>query len=496
MESPVTEPNNGAFRHRVLSSLAWKYMETFGTTLASFIISIVVARLLGPKVIGTVALLTVFINWSTIFIQSGFNMALIQRSDINQQDFSSVFYINSALSLALYGILFLSAPLVSRYYQIPELTAYLRILALQLLPGGLVSIQTAIIARRFQFKQAFLRSIITVVISGTIGIYMAYAGFGAWALVVQSVVSVYISCIVFAIAIPWKPSLTFSWARVKGLLSFGGRILLSSMLDSFYQEMYSLAIGKRFQAAALGYYNKGKQFPTQLVIAIDSAIQSVMLPAYASKQEDKAAVKAMLRKTISTSSFIVFPLLAGMAATADPLVRILLSDQWIGAVPFLQIYCIVLLVHPLTIANGQAINALGRSDVTLRVNLWKKAVGFAILFLSLLGNIYTVAWGMVLSSAIFLVFNISPNKKLIDYGVLEQIKDVLPYLALSGAMFCIVYLWNLVALGPVPKILIQVVTGVLVYVGLSKLFRMESLNVVIDILKHYLSRRKKHGNEN
>ena len=495
MEDATTNPS-GAFRHRVLSSLAWKYMETFGSTLASFVISIVVARLLGPKVIGTVALLTVFINWSTIFIQSGFNMALIQRTDIGQQDFSSVFFINSALSIVLYGMLFLGAPLVANYYQIPELRGLLRVLALQLLPGGLVSIQSAIIARRFQFKQAFFRTIITVVISGTIGIYMAYAGYGAWALVIQSVASVYIGCVVFAIAIPWKPSLTFSWARVKGLLGFGGKILISSLLDSFYQEMYSLAIGKRYQAAALGYYNKGKQFPTQIVIAIDSSIQSVMLPAYASKQNDKPAVKAMLRRTISTSSFIVFPILAGLAATADPLIRLLLSEQWIGAVPFLQIYCIVLLTHPLTIANGQAINALGRSDVTLRVNLWKKGVGFAILFLSLLGDIYTVAWGMALSSAIFLVFNISPNKKLIDYGILEQIKDILPYLVISGVMFCIVSLWNLVALAPAVKMLLQIVTGLVVYIGISKLLHMESLNVVIDILKHYWSRRKKRGSSN
>jgi O-antigen/teichoic acid export membrane protein len=495
MESSHKEPAGEAFRHRVLSSLAWKYMETFGITLVSFVISIVVARLLGPKVIGTVALLTVFINWSTIFIQSGFNMALIQRSDINQQDFSSVFYINSAISLLLYGMLFLGAPLVAKYYQIPELTGLLRVLALQLLPGGLVSIQSAIIARKFQFREAFFRSIITVILSGSIGVYLAYAGFGAWALVIQSVASVYIGCIVFAIASPWKPSFVFSWGRVKGLLSFGGRILISSMLDSVYQEMYSLAIGKRFQAAALGYYNKGKQFPTQIVIAIDSSIQSVMLPAYSSKQDDKAAVKSMLRRTISTSSFIVFPILAGMAATADPLVRILLSEQWIGSVPFLQMYCIVLLSHPLTIANGQAINALGRSDVTLKINLWKKGVGFAILFASLLGNIYTVAWGMVISSAFFLVFNISPNKKLIDYGVLEQIKDILPYLALSGGMFCIVYLWNFVALSPALKLILQVITGIAVYLGSAKLFQMESLYVVIDIAKHYLSKRKQHGNK-
>lgn len=495
MESTKKEHTGDAFRHRILSSLAWKYMETFGITLVSFVISIVVARLLGPEIIGVVALLTVFINWSSIFIQSGFNLALIQRSDINQEDYSSVFYINTAISVALYLVLFFAAPLISSIYKNEQLTGLLRVLALQLLPGGLISIQNAIIARRFQFKQAFFRSIITVVLSGVIGIYMAYTGYGAWALVAQSLSSVYVSCIVFAIAIPWKPSWTFSWSRVKGLLGFGGRILISSMLDTFYTEMYSLAIGKRFQEAALGFYNKGKQFPSQLVMAIDSSIQSVMLPAYSSKQDDRTAVKGMLRRTISTSSFIVFPILAGMAATAEPMIRLMLSDKWLESVPFLQIYCIVQLTHPLTIANVQAINALGRSDVTLRANLWKKAVGFSILFLSLLGNIYVVAWGMVLSSGIFLIFNVAPNKKLINYGVLEQIKDVLPYLLLSALMFCIVYLWNFVALSPALKLLVQVVTGVVTYAGMAKLFKMESLNVVIEIVKHFLSRRKQHANE-
>ena len=493
MESNATAPSGGEFRHRILSSLAWKYLETFGITIVSFIISIVVARMLGPEVIGTVALLSVFIGWSTIFIQSGFSMALIQRSDINQQDLSSVFYITSVISVVFYLLLYFGAPLVSSIYQIKELTWLLRILALQLLPGGLISIQNAIIARRFQFKMAFFRSIITVVLSGTLGIYMAYAGYGAWALVVQSVASVFIGAIVFAIAIPWKPSLAFSWTRVKGLLSFGGRILISSFLDSFYYEMYSLAIGKRFQTVALGYYNKGRQFPTQAVIAIDSSIQSVMLPAYSSKQDDLPAVKAMLRRTISTSSFLIFPILAGMAATADPLIRILLSDHWLESVPFLQIYCLVLLSHPLTIANGQAVNALGRSDVTLRINLWKKAIGFTILFVSLLWNIYAVAWGMVISSAIFLAFNAMPNKKLLDYGIWEQIKDCLPNLVLSGVMFGVVSLWNLVSLSSVPKLLMQTLTGICTYVGLAKLFRVESFDVALDIAKHYLKRRKKNG---
>ena len=466
-------------RRSIFSALIWKLLERGGTQGVQFIVQIVLARLLLPDDYGLLAIVVIFITFAGVLVQSGLNTALIQKKEADALDFSSVFYLSLVFAALLYGVLFLTAPLIASFYEAPQLVPVLRVLALTLFVGALNSIQNAWVSRHMLFKKLFFSSFGAIIVSGTIGIVLAKAGLGIWALVAQQLAG---QCMVAAIlwfTVRWRPQRLFALARVKTLFSYGWKLMTSSLIDTLYQDLRGLIIGKIYTPAMLGFYNRGQQFPRLIVTNINGSIQSVLLPALSSHQDNRDRVRAMTRRAIASSSFILFPIMAGMAVVAEPAVRFLLTDKWLDAVPFLQIYCAVYALMPVHTANLQAINALGRSDIFLRLELIKKSCSITILLVSVPLGIMAIAWGSLLNSLISSVINAWPNKKLLGYAYGEQLRDLLPSLLLALAMGAVIWPILLLNLAPWLTLLLQVTAGAVFYLGLARIMHLESLTYLL-----------------
>ncbi|HII4514691.1 MAG: lipopolysaccharide biosynthesis protein [Clostridium perfringens] len=478
-------------KETIINSLLWKLMERSGVQGIQFILQIVLARLLTPDDYGIIALIAIFIVIANVFVQSGFNTALIQNKDSNDDDFSSVFYLSFFVATILYIILFLTAPTIANFYGVKQLVPVVRVLAITLFFGAFNSIQNAIIAKTMQFKKLFFSSSIAITISGILGIILAYSGFGVWALVAQQLLNQIIIVIVLLIILKWYPKLVFSFKRIKILFRYGWKLLLSSLIDTIYMNIRSLIIGKIYHPAILGFYNRGDQFPQIIVSNINGAIQSVMLPALSNEQENKEKVKNMVRRAIVTSSFIIFPMMIGLAVVAEPVVKILLTDKWLACVPFMQIFCISYALWPIHTANLQAINALGHSEIYLKLELVKKILGTVILVISLFFGVYAIAIGTLVSGVISTFINAHPNKKLLNYSYIEQIKDILPSLLISSAMGIITYFIKFLCLGSLLTLVIQILLGGIIYIFLAKIFKLECYIYLLETLKTMINGKKR-----
>jgi len=471
-------------RDTIFSSLIWKYFERTGNQLVQFVVQVILARLLLPADFGVIALLMVFINLAQVFVQSGFNTALIQAKNPDDRDFSSVFYLSLGVAGILYIVLFISAPAISAFYKMPDLTRVLRVLSLILFFGAVNSIQNAVVSREFKFKQLFYSSLGAILISGTIGVSLAYAGYGTWALVWQQLSNSLFLCLIMWITVKWRPKLLFSIGRLSRLFSFGWKMLASSLLTTVYKDIRSLVIGKMFTASDLGYYNRGQMFPNVVVSNIDGSIQSVMLPALSQVQDDPRRIKEMMRRAITMSAFIIAPLMAGMIAAAEPIVRIVLTDKWLPAVPFMQICCISFTFYPIHTANLSAIKAIGRSDIFLKLEIYKKLLGIAVLIVTifLFRSVIAIAWSAVLSGIISTFINAYPNKKLIGYTYTEQMRDLMPSFLISAVMgVCVFFIgfWDALLY---QILLLQILCGVIIYVVLAKIMKIESMTYVSGLL--------------
>lgn len=481
---------NKNIKFKVLSSLIWKLMERGGTQGVQFIVQIVLARILVPNDYGIIALVAIFITIANIFVQSGFNTALIQKKNAEDADFSSVFYLSLFVAVLLYLFFFFTAPYIADFYGILQLTSVLRALSVTLLFGVFNSIQNAVVSRNMQFKMLFFSSLGAIVVSGTVGIAFAYAGFGVWALVAQQLTNQFMITLILWFTVKWRPKLIFSFKRLKGLFSYGWKLLVSSLIENLYMNFCSLIIGKIYNPNILGFYNRGDQFPQIIVINIDSSIQSVMLPTLASEQDNKKRVKDMVRRSIVTSSFIVFPIMSGLFVIAEPLVKILLTDKWLPCVPFMQIFCMYYALWPIHTANLQAINALGRSDIFLKLEIIKKVTGIFILGVSIFHGVYAIALGILINGIISTFINAYPNLKLLDYKYIDQCKDIMPSLLLSLIMGAVIYNFNNVPITAWIVVVIQVFIGAVLYIGMSKLFKLECYTYLIITFKDILKNRK------
>ncbi len=477
---------------KAAASFLFKLTESVGTQGISFVVSVILARLLDPSDYGVLTMLTVFIAVSQVFVQSGLNTALIQKKDVDETDLSSVFYVSLLIAAALYTLLFFLAPAIGAFFGMDALSLVLRVLALVLLPGALVSVQNAVIARQMAFRRLMAASLLSTALSGAVGIGMAAAGLGYWALVGQQLTNQLALALVLLRMVKWRPRALFSWARVRVLIRFGWKLLASSLLETGYNNLRTAVIGKQYAQETLGFYNRGKQFPELVMNAVNGSIQSVMLPVLSDEQDDMLRMKQMMRRSVMVSSFLVLPMMAGLAAVAEPLIRLLLTDKWLPCVPFLQICCIDFAFYPIHTANLQAINAMGRSDVFLRLELIKKSYGLAILAASVLlfDSVYAIAWGAVVSTLLAAVVNASPNRRLLGYGYLEQMRDVLPAMGLSLIMFLTVSALGRLPLAPFPLLVCQTAAGVVIYGALSLLLRLESMRYLTDMLRGLLTRRR------
>lgn len=485
----MNEKGNLNTKEKVISGLFWKFMERGGTQGIQFVVQLILARILVPEDYGVVALITIFIAVANVFVQNGFSQSLIQKKYINEIDYSSVFYLNLFVSIILYSILFFLAPFISNFYEEPELILIIRTLSVTLFFGAVNSVQNAIVSRTMKFKRFFFSSLGGIIGSGIVGIIMAYAGQGAWALVWQQITNNMLITIILWFTIRWRPKLLFSFSSIKILFNFGWKLLCSSLIDTLYNNIYGLVIGKVYNPLILAYYNRGDQFPKLIVTNINGSISSVLFPVMAANQDNNIRMKKMVQRSIKTSSFIIFPVMIGLAACSDPLVKIILTDKWLPSVPFLQLMCISYAFWPIHTANLQAINAMGRSDIFLKLEIIKKFIGIAVLCISIPFGVYVMSALKVFTAFISSIINSFPNRKLLNYGYKEQLFDICPALIISLVMGVIVNGIRYIGWNDWVTLFVQLLTGIVSYLGLSLIFKLESFTYLLNTLKQ-VARRK------
>lgn len=475
-------------KNKVVSSMIWKFLERSGAQFVQFFLSIILARLLTPSDYGVIALILVFTQISNVFISSGFGTALIQKKDSDELDFSSVFYLSLFVAFVCYFILFFLAPTIAKFYNNELLIGYIRVVAISLFFSAINGVQGTYVSKKMQFKRFFFSSMGAVLGSGIIGVILAYNGFGVWALVMQHVFSGFFSFVILWFTVKWRPKLIFSFARVKTLFSFGWKLLCSGLLDTVFRNIYNLIVGRIYNSQILGYFNRGHQFPQVIATNLDGSIQSVMLPTLSANNDNPSEVKRITRRSISTSAFVLMPCMFGLAAVAEPLVKVLLTDKWLPCVPFLQLACISYALYPIHTANLTGINALGRSDIFLKLEIIKKCVTVLNILITLPLGIYAMAIGQVVSGFISTFINAYPNKKLMGYSYFEQWKDLFPSFVLSIVMAGVVWLMNFISITPLLLLIIQIIVGIIVYVVLAKLFKLEVYNYFVNTLKGFIKR--------
>lgn len=481
---------NKSIKIKTMSSLFWKLMERGGVQGLQFIIQIVLARLLLPSDYGLIAIVTIFIALANVFVQNGFNTALIQKKEVDEVDFCSVFYLSLFIAGILYITLYFISPYIAEFYQEPQIIPVLRVLSITLFLGAINSINNAVISRNMIFKKLFFSSVGSSLISGVVGTIAAFTGLGIWSLVLFQLTNQLSITIILWFTVKWRPKLLFSFDRLKTLFSYGWKLLISSLLDTLYMEIRGLIIGKIYSSDILAFYNRGQAFPNLIIGNIVGSIQTVLFPVLASQQDNNLRVKAMVRRSIVTTSFIIFPMMVGLAVVAESVVKILLTDKWLPAVPFLQIFCVSYALWPIHTANLQAINALGRSDIFLKLEITKKFIGFIILGISLRFGVYGIALGQIISGIISTFINAYPNKQLLDYGYKEQWIDIMPSLLIATTMGGIVYSFNYLSISVGLILVLQVVVGAVVYIGLAKVFKLESYSYLIATIREIVKGRK------
>ena len=472
----------------VVNNFIWRFAERCGAQAVTLIVSIVLARILIPSDFGTVSLVMVFTTIMQVFVDSGLGTALIQKKDADDLDFSSVFYFNFAVCLILYAVMFMAAPLIAGFYNDTSLTSIIRVISLTIIISGVKGIQQSYVSRNMLFKSFFFATLGGTIFSAFLGIGMAYAGCGVWSIVAQQLSNTAIDTLILWITVKWRPKKMFSWERLKGLLSYGWKLLASSLLDTVYNNLRNLIIGKIYTSADLAYYNQGDKFPKVIVTNINASIDSVLLPSMAGEQDHLDRVKSMTRRAIKTSTYIMAPLMMGLMFCAEPVVKLLLTDKWLPCVPYLRIFCFTYMFWPIHTANLNAIKAMGRSDLFLKLEIVKKIMGLTLLLLTMRISVMAMAYSLIVSGVCSQVINSWPNWKLLDYNYLEQLRDILPSIIIALIMGIIVYFIGFLRLPTIIILLIQVLTGAAIYIGASALLHLEEFEYLFGMVKSFLKR--------
>lgn len=472
----------------LLNNLFWKFSERTAAQLVSLVVSIVLARLLMPSDYGAIAMVTVFITLAQVLVDGGFSGALIQKKNADKLDFSTVLFFVLTVSLLLYVVIWFAAPYISRFYGkgYEILTPVFRVLGVQIIIYGVNSVQQAYVSREMMFRKFFFSTLVGTVISAVVGLSMAYAGYGIWALVAQQLTMSLVNTLTLFMITRKLPALAFSWERLKALLSYGIKLFGANVLISFYQELRALIIGKLYSAADLAFFDKGKVFPNMLVMNINSSIGAVLFPKISQQQDDLAKVKQTTRNSIRFSSYILSPMMLGLAAIAEPFVRLLLTEKWLPCVPLLQVFCITYLFMPIHTANMQAIKAIGKSGIILTLEIIKKSVELITLLLVMHMGVMAIAVNMAILNFLFTFVNAYPNVKYLGYSFKEQISDVFANFFIAGLMAIIVYLATKLPLSDVIVLLIAIGAGVLIYAGMSIITKNSEFYYALHLVRNKL----------
>lgn len=447
-----------SLKRKTVKGVVWSTLERFSVAGVNFIFGLILARLLMPTDYGAIAMLSIFMAIAQTFIDSGFSNALIRKPDRTETDNATAFYFNIGVGLAAYFSLYLAAPYIAQFYKTSILIPLTRIMGLNLLLNSLCVVQQALLTARIDFKTQAKISLNAAVVSGLVGIGFAYAGYGVWALAIQSVLASVIRTILLWILAKWRPKAKFSKQSFRNLFGYGSKLLASGLLDTIYNNLYTIVIGKRFSVATLGVYSRADQWANFLAINVTGILQRVTFPILSSIQNEDERLRVNYRKFLRVSGFVIFPLMMGLAAIADPLTRFILTDKWADSIPLLRILCFALMFYPIHAINLNLLQVKGRSDLFLRLEIYKKILGVATLCVTIPMGITAMCVGRVFTSWVALAMNTHYTGKLIHLGFFQQLKDYIPTLLNSFSMGVIVYGVTLI----VPSSGLQLLTGVII----------------------------------
>jgi len=430
-----------SLKHKILSGVFWQGLERVGSQGISFVISIVLARLLSPDEFGVLAILLVFTSLCGVFIDAGFCTALIQKKDLQQEDCCSVFYINLVMGGLLYGLIFIGAPSAAAWYQKPELALYLRIMALKLPISSLSLVQNAMLNKQMLFNLNFRIKWVALLVSGTLGILLAYRGYGVWALIAQQLSIASVTALMQWILVGWHPQWLFDWGRIWRLFNFGWKMFCSVLLDTLFNDAYPLLVGKFFSLKTLSFYQRGVSLPSLAMGFVSSITGQVLLPAFSSIQDSREEIRDLAEKSLKTIMFVMVPVLALIAIFARPFVLLFLTAKWVPCVIYIQLGCLIYFFWPFHTLNLQIVTACGRSDLFLILEIIKKTQFVLMLLITWRWGIVATVWGMGVVGLLAAIENSWPNIRLIHYPPWKQFLHTVPSLMLAGAasvpsMFC------------------------------------------------------------
>jgi len=472
-------------KQKTVNAIIWRGMEIFGQQGIRLVIGIVLARLLLPEQFGLIAMLTIFIALAEAFINSGFGQALVQKKNADYTDECSIFYFNILVSLIAMGFLWLAAPWIAAFYKQPLLTSLTRVLSLNLIINAFAQIQRTILTKKIDFKSQLKVGVSASLFSGVIGVVMAYKGFGVWALVGQQVSRALAQTTIYWFVSDWRPALILSFSSLTSMFRFGSKLLFSGLLDTVFNNIYLVVIGKLFTPAALGFYSRAKGLQQYPVTSTTSIASSVTFPVFASVQDDRSRVKVGVQKSLTTLVMIITPCMLGLAVVAKPLVSVVLTEKWLPCVPFLQLLCIAGILWPLHVINLNVLKALGRSDLFFRLEVLKKILVVVAIAVTYRWGIQAMIYGQIGVSVLGYYLNSYYSGKLINYPIKEQIFDLAPYMGIAMVMGIGVYSiqWfrfpnNLALLAS------QILVGVFIYTVIGWAFRMPAFVEVIAIFKN------------
>lgn len=483
--------DNNSLKQKTISSMIWNAIQRFGTILLSFATNIVLARMLLPEDFGAIGMLAIFISLSEVFIDGGFGSALIQKKHPTQDDYSTIFYWNLAVSTFLFCVMQVAAPWIGEFYHMPKLSNLLRVLSVVLIINGFTVVQTNILTKTLSFKLIAKIRLVATAIAMVVSILAAYQGFGVWSLVLKDVLAALLGSLAFWIFNKWRPSLVFSWSSFRELFSFGGLMLLSSLMNSLFENLQGLVIGRCYTAKDLGLYSQAKKLDELPSKSLSQIVTQVSFPVFSQVADNKELLIRTIRKNVICTTYLIFPLQCLLIAVASPLFIFVFSDKWVDAIPYFRILCIYSMFVSLNAINTNIYKALGKSNIYFGVQLTKKLISLGLLLVGLQYGVKGVTWSVSISGIIWWIFAASVNIKVVGYGLFTQIKDI----ALQFTISIMIGIVTWLSINRLPSIhLLQLVIGlvmyIVLYIGLSRFINLVGFSVIYnEVIKKYIKRQ-------
>ncbi len=476
--------DNKELSQKVFSGMKWKAIERFFLQLINAFTPMLLARLLLPEDFGTIAILSVFISIANTFVHNGLGNSIIQKKDSDDLDCSTVFYTQFAIAIICYCVLFVSAPFIAKLYKNPELSLMLRIMSFSIVISAIGSIQITVMKKKMQFQKSFVINTIATITYGVVGIGLAYAGLGPWSLVWANLANGIALPLGAIFMVRWRPKLEFSFERLKKLFSYSWKLTVGWLIGTLHQDLYVLVVGKRFSATTLGFYNRAGSFPQIISKTVTEVVDGVMFPAMSQIQDDREKLKGITKTLLSMNAYILFPVFFGLSSVAKNLVTIILTEKWLPSVPMMQIICITYALNSINNSNMQVFNSMGRSDIFMKFELIKRSISIVLLVAVSFISIYAVILVLLLMAVLSNLMNAYQNKKLLGIKFREQAKCLLPSFVCGLLMWIAVMAAGLIKINIFVSLIVQIFTGVVVYLALSAIFRLQPFCYLLNYVKN------------